>query len=81
MRAIHYPFSLRQRRMWTYYVLSISSLPVLATLMVGMGLWFLPVKESIAFSIFLLLVWMVIALYIVRRMSKPGGRLSQERQR
>jgi hypothetical protein len=49
-------------------------------LMLAMGLWLLPVRASIETILFLLLVWMVVAFYLVRRMSRPGGRLSQERQ-
>ena len=81
VRAIHYPFTLRQRKMWNYYVLFISAFPALAPLMVAIGLWLLPVNWSIAITICLLALWMVIAFYIVRRMSKPGGRLSEERQK
>jgi 4-amino-4-deoxy-L-arabinose transferase-like glycosyltransferase len=80
MKAVRYPFTLRQRRMWTYYVLFISSLPVLAPLCVAMGLWILPPKESGAVCIAVLLAWTVTALLIVHHMCKPGGRLSDERQ-
>ncbi len=80
VRAMHYPFTLRQRKMWTYYVLFVSAVPVLGPLMVAMGLWLLPVNGSIAITVFLLVIWIVIAFYLVRRMSKPGGRLSQEPQ-
>jgi drug/metabolite transporter (DMT)-like permease len=80
VRAMHYPPTLRQRKMWTYYVLFISALPVLNPLCVAMALWLMPFKQSAVFGITLLVFWMVIAFYIVRRMSKPGGRLSQERQ-
>lgn len=76
-RAMHYPFTFGQRKMWTYYVLFISALPVLAPLMVAMGLWLLPVTESIEVVVFLLLAWMAISFFIVRRMSRPGGRLNQ----
>lgn len=77
-RALHYPFTLRQRKMWNYYVMFISAIPVLGPLMVAMGLWFLPVDVSIETCVSLLVVWAVIAFFLVRRMSKPGGRLSQE---
>ena len=79
-KAMHYPFTLRQRKMWIYYVLIISAGPILATLMVAMGLWLLPINDSVAITIVLLIAWIVIAAGIVRRMEKPGGRLSQERQ-
>jgi|ERR1700737_464389 hypothetical protein len=80
-RAMHYPFTLRQRKMWTYYVLFLSGACVLNPLFVAMGrLWGMPFKQSAAVIIFLLVIWMAIAFYIARRMSKPGGRLSQERQ-
>jgi hypothetical protein len=78
-RAMNYPFTLRQRRMWSYYVISLSALPVLGPLMVALGRWLLPVRASIAITIFLFIGWLMIAFYIVRRMSKPGGRLSKER--
>ena len=81
VRAMHYPFTLRQRKMWNYYVLFISALPVLAPLTVATGLWVLPVNASLTIGVCLLALWMVIAFYIVRRMSKPGGRLSEERQK
>jgi len=79
-RAMHYPFTRRQRLMLTYYVMWMTAIPVLGPLMLAMGLWLLPVRESIETTIFLLFIWMVIAFYVVRRMSKPGGRLSQKRQ-
>jgi hypothetical protein len=80
VRAMHYPFTLRQRQMWIYYVLFISGVSLLAPMTVAAGLWLLSVKWSFAVALFLLGAWMVIAFYIVRRMSKPGGRLSKERQ-
>jgi hypothetical protein len=79
-RAMHYPFTLRQRQIWTYYVLFVSAVSLLAPMTVAVGLWLLSVKWSFAVSLFLLGVWMVIAFYIVRRMSKPGGRLNKERE-
>lgn len=80
VRAMHYPFTLRQRKMWNYYVLIISALPVLAPFMVAMGLWMLSPAGSMAVSISLLVIWIVISILLVRRMSKPGGRLSEERE-
>jgi hypothetical protein len=80
VRAMHYPFTLRQRQIWTYYVLFVSAVSLLAPLTVAFGVWLLPVKWSFAVAVFLLGVWMVIAFYIVRQMSKPGGRLSNERE-
>ncbi len=79
--VVHYRFTLLQRKVWNYYVLCSSSFPVLVPLTVTLGLWLLPVREAIETTTFLLFVWMIIAFYIVRRMSKPGGRLSNERQR
>ncbi len=79
-RAMHYPFTLRQRVMWTYYVMWMTAIPVLGPLMLAMGLWLMPVKTSIMTTIFLLIIWMLTAFIIVRRMSKPGGRLSDEQQ-
>ncbi len=75
-RAMHYPFTRRQRIMWTYYVLWMTAIPVLGPLMLAMGLWLTSVKTSITTTVFLLIAWMVIAFYKVRQMSKPGGRLS-----
>jgi hypothetical protein len=77
-RAMHYPFTLRQRQIWTHYVLFVSAVSLLAPMSVAVGLWFLPIKWSFAVALFLLGVWTVIAFYIVRRMSKPGGRLNKE---
>jgi len=57
-----------------------TAIPVLGPLMLAMGLWLLPVRASIETTIFLLFIWMVVAFRVVRRMSRPGGRLSQERQ-
>lgn len=79
VRAIHYPFTLRQRKMWTYYVLFASALPVLTPLCMAMGLWIITPKQSAAVTIFLLFVWIIFGLFIVRHMSRPGGRLSEER--
>src|ERR1700722_15277658 len=79
-RAMHYPFTMRQRKMLNYYALFISSVPVLGPFMVALTRWLLPVEESIDITLLLLAVWMVIVLFIVRRMSRPGGRLSHERQ-
>lgn len=79
IRAMHYPFTLRQRKMWTYYLLFISAIPVLGELFMSLTFWAMPLKQSGAAAIFLLIVWMVVAFFIVRRMSRPGGRLSQER--
>ena len=79
-RAMHYPFTRRQRMMWTYYAMWMTAIPVLGPLMLAMGLWLLPVRASIETTIFLLFIWMVVAFRVVRRMSRPGGRLSQERQ-
>lgn len=82
IRAMNYPFTLRQRKMWMYYVLFISAIPVASPLWAALTLWgMVPIKESGAIVIFLLLVWMLIAFYIVRQMSKPGGRFNQERDR
>ena len=81
VRAMHYPFTFRQRKMWTYYVLFVSALPVANPLWVALTLWVVPIKESGAIVILLLVVWMFVAFYIVRRMSKPGGRFTKERDR
>jgi|HubBroStandDraft_6_1064221.scaffolds.fasta_scaffold20572_2 hypothetical protein len=81
VRAMHYPFTLRQRKMWTYYALFISGACVLSPLFVVMArLWEVSLDVSATITISLLVAWMVIAFYIVRQMSKPGGRFSQERQ-
>jgi hypothetical protein len=79
VRAMHYPFTIRQRKMWTYYVLFVSAFPALCPLCVAMGLWVLPPKASGVLAISLLFVWGMITVYIVRQMSKPGGRLNMER--
>jgi hypothetical protein len=79
-RAMHYPFTLRQRKMWNYYVLFFSGACVLNPLFVAMGkLWGMSLDQSATIIILLLIAWMVIAFFIVRRMSRPGGRLSEER--
>ena len=78
-RVVHYPFTLLQRKVWTYYVLCSCSFPILVPLMVAMGIWLLPLQDTVETAIALLLAWMILALYIIRRMSKPGGRLSKER--
>lgn len=80
VRGLHYPFTRRQRVMWNYYVMWMTAIPVLGPLMVVMGLWLMPVRTSIMTTIFLLVVWMVVAGYVVHRMAKPGARLSQERK-
>ena len=80
-RSMHYPFTLRQRKMWTYYVLFLSGACVLNPLFVAMGrLWDMPLTQSAVIVIALLITWLVVAICIIRQMSKPGGRLSQERQ-
>jgi hypothetical protein len=76
-RAMHYPFTQRQRLMWNYYVMWMTAIPVLGPLMVVMGRWLMPVKTSIVTTVILLLIWMVSVFYIVRRMSRPRGRLSR----
>ncbi len=38
VRAMHYPFTLRQRQIWTYYVLFISAVSLLAPVTVAVGL-------------------------------------------
>jgi hypothetical protein len=81
VRAMHYPFSLSQRKMWTYYVLFILSIPILCPLFVALTRWLMPVQQSAVLSISLLATWMIVAFFIVRRMSRPGGRLSEERHR
>lgn len=80
VRAMHYPFTIRQHKMWTYYVLFTSAFPVLAPLCVALGLWVMPPRQSAEISIVALIAWMAASFYIVRWMSKPGGRLSQERR-
>lgn len=80
VRSAHYPFTVRQRKMLTYYALSLAVLPVLGPLTVALARWLLPESASMAIGAFLFLTWMVIAFYIVRWMSRPGGRLGQERQ-
>jgi hypothetical protein len=80
IRAIHYPFTLRQRKIWIYFVLFISAIPVLGLPTALVGRWLLPILDSFIVAFSLLAAWMVVAFYIVRRMSQPGGRLSQERQ-
>jgi hypothetical protein len=44
VRAMHFPFTVRQRRMWTYYVMFVSAVSLLAPLTVAIGLWLLPIK-------------------------------------
>src|SRR5690348_6354183 len=78
LRAIHYPFSARQRKMWWYYVLVISAIPVLNPIMGAVGRNVLPVNTSVELAVSVLVGWMIVAFFIVRRMSKPGGRLSEE---
>jgi hypothetical protein len=79
IRAMHYPLTLRQRKMWTYYVLFICSLPVLGEIFLAMKFWVMPLQQSGVLTIILLIIWMIVAFFIVRRMSKPGGHLSEER--
>lgn len=79
MRGMHYPFTLVQRKMWTYYVLFLSAVPILGEVFLALKFWVMPLNQSGVLTICLLIVWMVIAFFIVRNMSKPGGRLSQER--
>jgi hypothetical protein len=80
IRAMHYPFTLRQRKVWIYYVLFLCAIPLLGEFFMAMAFWVMPLRQSGIISVILMLVWMVIALYIVRRMSRPGGRLSRDRQ-
>jgi len=37
VRAMHYPFTPRQRMMWNSYVMWMTAIPVLGPLMVAMG--------------------------------------------
>jgi hypothetical protein len=80
VRAMRYPFTQRQRKMWWYYALVMSAIPVLNPLMAAMAWWLLPLKTSVEITISLLVTWMIIAFYAVRRMSRPGGRLGPESQ-
>jgi hypothetical protein len=75
---MHYPFTLRQRKMWTYYVLVMSAIPILSPLTVALGRWLLPIATSAVIGISLLLAWTVAAYFILRRMSMRGGRLSRD---
>jgi hypothetical protein len=79
-KAMHYPLTLRQRKMLTYYALFVCSFPILGPSYVAMARWVMPINQSGIVTLSLLLGWMVIAFFIVRRMSKPGGRLSEERR-
>ncbi len=80
-RAVHYPFTPRQSKMWSYYVLCISSFPVLGPLMVAPGLWLLPVRRAIELTVFLLASWMTISYFLVRKTPKPDARITQEREK
>jgi hypothetical protein len=79
MKGMNYPFTLRQRKMWTYYLLFISAIPVLGELFLFFTFWAMPLKQSGAAAIFLLAMWMVVVFYIIRKMSRPGGRFSPDR--
>jgi hypothetical protein len=72
VKATHYPFTVRQRKMWIYYVLVVCALPVFGEVFLAMKFWVMPLKQSGAVAISLLLVWMVIAFYLVCRMSRPN---------
>ena len=81
LRIMHHPFTVKQRKMWTYYVSFCSAVCALNPLFVAIGrLWGIPLKLDAAITIALLLFWMVITFGIVGRMSRPGGRFSPERQ-
>jgi len=73
IRAMHYPFTLRQRKMWIYYVLFLSALPVLGEVFLALRFWVMPIEESAEITIAILIVWMVVALFIVRRIAKSEG--------
>jgi hypothetical protein len=79
VRAMHYPFTLRQRKMWNYFAMFVCALPLANTLWIALALYVMPLKQSGAIAIAVLVAWMITIFYIVRRMSMPGGRLSQER--
>jgi len=75
---MHSPFTLRQRKMWTFYLLFMTAACALSPLCLAMALGVMPLKQSAAITIVLLLIWAGVALSIIRRMSAPGGRLSKE---
>jgi len=66
------------------YIVILSLVSYVIGLGLGYGLatalWVMPLKQSAAITIVLLLIWAGVALYIIRRMSAPGGRLSKERE-
>jgi len=73
-RAMHYPFTPRQRKMWTLYALIIPAAAVVCPVFVAMvRLWKLPLNQSAAIALVLLAAWMVIAFFIVHRMSRLQG--------
>lgn len=67
--------------MWSYYVLCISSFPVLGPLMVALGLWLLPVRRAIEPTVFLLASWMTISYFLVCKTPKPDTRITQEHEK
>lgn len=80
-RALRYPFTLRQRKMLSYYALGLGGASILNPLFVAMGrFWGVPLGEAAVLIVAILFAWIVLTFYIVRHMSKPGGRLSKERE-
>jgi hypothetical protein len=78
-RAMHYPFTLRQRRMWTLYVLVISAAAVMAPVFVAMyRLWKVSLNQSATVTIVVLVVWTALSYFMVLRMSRRGEGSSKE---
>jgi hypothetical protein len=67
--SMHYPSTLRQRKMWRYYLLFLCALPVLGELHMALTFWVMPIQQSSSIAIGLLLAWMVVSFFMVRRMT------------
>lgn len=80
LRTVHSPLRLYQRKMLCYVALLMAAGPILGPMCMASTYWLMPLKPSGIAAIVLFVVWGVAAFSIMRRMFKPGGRLSEEQQ-
>jgi hypothetical protein len=77
INLVHYPPTVRQRKMFVYFALFLASLPIIGALCGIVGLWVLPSASSAALlsgALLLFVLWGIIVAKLVRKMSAPGRR-------
>jgi CHASE2 domain-containing sensor protein len=79
-KFINSPLRLYQRKMLAYVAIVMASCPVLTSSWMASSYWLMPFRPSAIVAVALFAIWCVLAFKIVKRMSRPGGRLSRERE-